>query len=112
MGNKINSKQKGKTGELEFSKELRNHGFSEARRSQQFCGDAGDADVVGTPGIHVEVKRVEKLNIDTAMEQAINDSKDDSIPVVAHRKNRKPWKVTMLFDDWIRFYKAFLGGGK
>ena len=32
-----NSKQKGKNGELELSKFLRDHGFPEAKRGQQYC---------------------------------------------------------------------------
>lgn len=97
----MNSRDKGKRGELEVAHLLQQHGF-DARRGQQFSGANGDADVVGLPGIHIEVKRVEKLNIDEAMEQSIRDSRHGEIPVVIHRKNGKPWKVTMLFDDWIK----------
>ena len=107
MAKKINSKQKGKAGELEFSNLCKEHGF-DTRRSQQYCGINNDADVVGLEGLHIEVKRVERINIDDAMDQAIRDKKDDEIAIIAHRKNRKPWKVTMLFDDWIRFYKKFI----
>ena len=69
------------------------------------------ADCEGLPGIHIEVKRVEKLNIDEALEQAIRDlkaKKEKRIPVVFHRKNRKPWKATMLFEDWVEIYRFWL----
>lgn len=105
---KINSKQKGKNGELEFAKICREQGFEEAKRSVQYCGINGDADITGLPKIHAEVKRVERLNIDKAMEQAIRDCKKGNIPVVFHRKNRKDWKVTMLLQDWFKFYKCYL----
>jgi len=105
----INSKRKGKRGELEFSNLCKEHGFN-TRRSQQYSGINGDADVVGLDGIHVEVKRVERLNISNAMQQAIRDSKEGEIPIVAHRKNRENWKVTMKLDDWFKFYKAWLNG--
>lgn len=101
----INSKQKGNTGELELSHKLQEYGF-ETRRGQQFCGSNGDADVVGLPGIHIECKRVEALNLDKAMEQAINDSKDGEIPTVMHRKNRKQWKVTLLLSDFMKLYNG------
>lgn len=41
-----NSRRKGKEGELELSKKLKEHGF-ECRRGQQYCGANGDADVIG-----------------------------------------------------------------
>lgn len=102
---RINSKQKGKRGEVELSNILKEHGY-DCRRSQQYCGYAKGslADVIGLDGIHIEVKRVERLNIDTAMEQAIRDCQDD-IPTVWHRRNRKPWYVTMRLEDWIDMYE-------
>ena len=109
MAKKINSKEKGKKGEREFAKLCREHGFANARRSQQYSGINGDADVVGLEGIHIEVKRVERLNIDEAMKQSIRDSKEDEIPIVAHRRNREEWKITMRADDFFKLYKAWRG---
>lgn len=102
----INSNKKGKAGELELSNKLKEYGF-ETRRGQQYCGSSGNADVVGLHGIHIECKRVENLNIDKAMEQAIADCKEGDIPAVFHRKNRKDWKVTMTFGDFIKLYKEY-----
>ena len=102
----MNSRTKGKRGELEAAHILKKHGY-DTRRGQQFAGINGDADVVGLPYIHLEIKRVEKLNIDDALQQSIRDARDAEIPVVMHRKNRTEWKVTMLFEDWIRMYKAW-----
>lgn len=102
----INSNQKGKAGEREFAALCRKYGFKNARRGQQFSGIEGK-DVVGLEGIHIEVKRVERLNIDKAMKQSIEDSKEGEIPIVAHRKNREEWKVTMRAEDWLEFYKAW-----
>lgn len=102
----MNSRTKGKRGELEAAHVLKKHGY-DTRRGQQFAGINGDADVVGLPYIHLEVKRVEKLNIDDALQQSIRDAREAEIPVVMHRKNRTDWKITMLFDDWINLYKAW-----
>ena len=101
----INSREKGKAGEREFAALCRKYGFENVRRGQQFSGIEGK-DVVGLEGIHIEVKRVERLNIDEAMKQAIRDSKEGEIPIVAHRRNREEWKVTMRAEDWLEFYKA------
>ena len=100
----INSREKGKVGEREIANILKELGYA-ARRGQQFCGSNGDADVVGLEGIHLEVKRVEKLNIENAMAQSRSDAKADELPVVIHRKNRKPWLVTMDCSDWIKIYE-------
>lgn len=102
----MNSRNKGKGGELEAARLLRSKGY-DARRGQQFSGANGDADVVGLPGIHIEVKRVEKLNIENAVEQSIRDAREDEKPIVLHRKNRRKWLVTMPFDEWIELYKAW-----
>ena len=101
----MNSRQKGKRGELEAAHLLREYGF-EARRGQQFSGANGDPDVVGLPGIHLEVKRVEKLNLEAAMQQSIRDARTNEIPIVMHRKNRGQWLVTMTFENWMKLYQG------
>lgn len=100
-----NSRRKGKDGELELARILRDYGF-DARRGQQYSGANGDADVVGLPGIHIEVKRVEALNLDEAMEQSVRDAKAGERPVVIHRKNGKKWKVTMRLLDFVELYEG------
>ena len=103
----MNSKAKGSRGEREWAGFCRSHGFTEARRGQQFSGGFDSPDVLGLPGIHQEVKRVEKLNIHEAMKQATRDSEGKAFPIVAHRRNRDEWLVTMRADDWMELYKAW-----
>lgn len=100
----MNSREKGKRGELEVAKVLREYGYN-TRRGVQYCGANGDADVVGLPGVHLEIKRTERLNLDKAMEQSCRDAKADEIPVVIHRKNRGNWNITMSLESFLeRFY--------
>lgn len=108
---KINSKRKGSNGEREIAKILREHGY-EARRGQQYSGANGDADVVGVPGVHIEVKRGQQLNIEKAMQQAEADKRPGEMPVVFHRKNGEEWKATMRLDDWLEMLdcKSILEG--
>lgn len=106
MASHINSRAKGANGERELANYLKGKGY-DARRGQQYCGAGGDPDVLGLPGIHIECKRVEHLNLDAAMEQSERDARDGEIPVVIHRKNRKPWKITMRLCDFLEIY-----GGK
>jgi hypothetical protein len=103
----MNSRDKGKRGERELAHELQARGYSGARRSQQYCGANSDADVVDAlPGIHIECKRVEKLNIYAAIEQAKNDCAPWNIPAVFHRRNREDWLVTMTLDGFMQIYKG------
>lgn len=98
---RINSRAKGKRGELQARDLLRRFGF-EARRSQQFAGSVGSADLThDIPGVHVEVKYVERLNIQEAMEQARRDC-GDLVPVVLHRRNGTDWLVTLPADEFLR----------
>ena len=107
MSNK--SRSKGKRGELQWRDFLRENGFS-ANRGQQRAGGPHSPDVIceEMSGIfHCEVKRAEKLNLLSAMTQAIKDSGGERIPYVAHRRNRTPWMVTMCARDWIEIAKEF-----
>ena len=97
----MNSRDKGARGERELANKLKEYGYK-CRRGQQYCGANGDADVVGLKGIHIECKRVERLNIYDAMAQAKADSKADEKPCVFHRKDRKQWLVTMELDEWVK----------
>lgn len=100
----MNSREKGVAGERELANILKDYGY-DTRRGQQFCGANGDADVVGLPGIHIECKRVERLNFYAAMEQSERDSREGEVPVVMHRKNRQDWLVTMRLSDWLEMYE-------
>ena len=104
----VNGKQKGKRGELELVRKLKEYGF-ETRRSVQYNGkaDDGQADLVGLPNIHIEAKRVERLNIYDAIAQAVHDAKEGELPTVFHRKNHSEWLVTMRLQDWMDLYKEF-----
>lgn len=103
----MNSRNKGAAGERELAKILKDYGYENSRRGQQYCGSNGDADVIGLSGVHIECKRVERLNIYDAMNQSQGDSKNGEIPTVFHRRNRHPWLVTMSLSDWMNMYKAF-----
>ena len=106
----MNSKRKGKRGELELAKKLQEYGFN-TRRGQQYSGLGGD-DVVGLEGIHIECKRVERLNVYDAMKQACKDAEADELPAVFWRKNKEQWLVTMALCDWIELYKGWLWSDK
>lgn len=100
----MNSRKKGARGERELAHVLESHGY-DTRRGQQYSGANGDADVIGIEGLHIECKRVERLNIYDAMDQSRNDARLDETAVVMHRKNHKPWLVTMDIGDFIKLWE-------
>ena len=102
MGNK--SQRKGADGERELAAVLQEYGYSIQRGGSLSFGEVPD--LAGLPGIHIECKRVERLNISQAMAQAIRDAEkfQDGAPTVFHRRNREPWLVTMQLSDWIALY--------
>jgi len=54
--------------------------------------------LVDVPEVHFEVKRVEAVRLYDALGQAIADA-GDSVPVVLHRANRRPWVTIVRLDD-------------
>ena len=111
----MNSREKGKRGELRWRDELRANGYR-ARRGQQFAGGAESPDVVcdDLPWAHFEVKAVERLNVYDAIEQARRDcgpvapAGQRKVPIVAHRRNRWPWLVTMDAETFFKFLRGEL----
>lgn len=107
----VNSKKKGSKGELELVHKLNGLGFNTRRTAQYNGKEQGSlADLVGIDGVHIECKRVERLNIIEAYEQAKRDAGDNETPTVFHRRNNKPWLVTLSLEDWAKLYKEARDG--
>jgi hypothetical protein len=83
----MNSRDKGKRGERQWRDELRANGYM-ARRGQQFSGSPDSPDVVCDQlrWIHFEVKAVERLNIEDAMEQARRDAQGGKREAVSGKR--------------------------
>jgi Holliday junction resolvase len=104
----VNSRAKGARGERQWRDELRANGY-EARRGQQFSGSPDSPDVVcdALGWAHFEVKAVERLNIEDAMEQARHDC-GGKVPLVAHKRNHRRWLVTMDAETLFQFLRGDL----
>lgn len=102
----ISSREKGKRFERKLAGILQDYGY-DARRGQQFSGANGDADVVGLPGVHIEAKAVERLNLYDAMAQSKHDARSGEIPVVIHKKNNCKILVTMELESFMELYQEF-----
>lgn len=105
------SKDKGKRGERDWAKFCREHGF-ECRRAQQYAGGTESADVVGLPGLHVEVKAWETItteDIRKFLAQAIRDNAGSkNIPIVAHKEDYRKWYVSMETADFVHMFMEAL----
>lgn len=99
------SQRKGADGERELASILREYGYVVQRGGSLSYGSLPD--LYGLPGVHIECKRVEHLNVTEAMHQSIRDACrfNDGFPALFHRKNREPWLVTMRLDDWMELYR-------
>lgn len=108
MGSK--SQRKGRCAELELTRLLQAHGIPAEPGKAVSYGSTPD--ITGVPGIHVEVKRRENVNLSAALAQAAADAERfrDGVPTVFHRKNREDWRVTMLLNDWLTLYQAAESG--
>lgn len=97
-----NPKAKGSAGERELAAFLTAEGFPAHRNDQRYTGGRGnpDIDAMGLEAFHIEVKRVERLNVPEAMHQAERDAVD-RVPVVVHRRNREPWLITLKLKDFL-----------
>ena len=100
------SQRKGRDGERELRDRLKEYGYDVECGEPQSFGKVPD--LVGLPGIHIECKRVERLNVPEAMQQAVRDSErfQNGMPALFHRRNRQPWLVTVRLDDFMRMYQV------
>ena len=100
------AQRKGADGERELAALLRERGYSIRRGGSLSFGTVPD--LIGLSGIHIEVKRVERLNVPEAMDQAVRDAdRFGGFPALFHRRSRSPWLVTMRLADWLELYQAF-----
>ena len=108
----VNSKQKGARFERCLASKFREYGYSDARRTAQYCGNTGDAsDLVGLPGLHIEAKHQETMRLYEWMSQAKRDSEGTGrLPAVFHKKNNAEILVTMRLEDWICLYREWEAG--
>jgi len=103
----INSRQKGKSGELEVVHLLREELGLETTRNLDQWRDGG-SDILGVEGWAIEVKRAKTPNIKSWWEQAVRQAGDVKSPALWYRLDRKYWRVVIplhnvsdLFDpNW------------
>lgn len=99
-------RNKGARGELEIVHILHAHGWKNARRTHDGREQKARGDIANGPeGVHLEVKRQEKLNVPKAVAQAAADANPLLIPVVVHRPSRAEWMATLPLDELLPLLK-------
>ena len=84
-------------------------GLKAQRGLAQTRGGGAEVSDVSIDYIHVEAKNHIRSNIKAALRQAINDCEESGkIPVAITKDDRKPVLCTMLLDDWIKFFNAYI----
>jgi len=101
---------KGAAYERALAKYLTENTPLEAKRGiGQTRGGGGEVSDVDMPYIHVEAKRQQRCHIKGAMKQAVQDSSvNGKIPVVISKDDREPELCTMLLEDWVKFFNAYI----
>lgn len=105
----VDSREKGKRYERELAALLRAAGYPDAHRTAQYEGKSGKAyDIEGVPGIAIEAKHRERMELYDWIAQAVRDSEGSGLlPVVMHRKNNAETLVTMRLTDWLEVFREF-----
>jgi hypothetical protein len=96
------SRTKGKVGELEVCRILRDHGLPAQRTAPlQAATATSDADVLSLPGYFLEVRRRERVSIVQWSREAEAAAPTGDAPVVLYRPSREPWRASLLLADLI-----------
>lgn len=96
------SRNKGASSEREVAEILRQHGWKAERTplSGGMKDWPGDLQT-NIPGIHLEIKRQEKLALPAWIRQSEADCPDNHVPAVVFRQSRQPWRIVLPFDHWL-----------
>ena len=98
------SRNKGQRGEREIVAFLTRLGYTGAGRGWQSRQGHAQCDVEGTEW-WIEVKRGKKVNVRSAMRQALSD-RDERRPMVVWRDDREPWMVSLALEDAAALFRV------
>ena len=104
------SRNKGARAERQWRDICRAEGYDAERGCQLYQKGSEIADVVGLPGIHIEVKAQETLRLREWIAQSVADAHEKEIPIVAHKKSREGWLVTLRASDFFTLYREWEAG--
>jgi hypothetical protein len=94
------ARTKGGSAEREIVEILRAHGWDHARRNFRSGADGG-GDVLGIPGVSIEVKRRERCSIWEWLEQCFHDARPTDLPLLVFRRNRSQWYACLPLEELL-----------
>lgn len=98
------SRRKGASGERELAAELVKAGFVASRNARN--GLSAEDVAHDIPGVHVEVKRQERLALPAWIKQSELDCPEGRTPVVMYRQSRQPWRVVCTLEHYLELQNA------
>ena len=104
------NREKGKRGERQCRDIWKEHGYYEAHRSGQFSAQGeSSADLEGISELlHIEVKSgYSYKTIYDFLEQSIRDAKENQIPIVNCKMDRKKWLAVLDLEKFIEIFKLY-----
>ena len=93
---------KGAAAEREIIQLLREHGWPNAERTSNGRIQLARGDIAhGPEGVHLEIKRHERLNVPLAFDQVRRDASPLDVPVLVHRPSRHDWMATLPLEELL-----------
>ena len=114
MDEDLNSRQKGKRGELEAAKAFEEATGLVVKRTAQVNGKRS-ADLTGVDGLHLEVKRRRRIAsldflLQAELDSAEVDQSDGGVPVVLMRQDQdKSWAVLLRLEKLSELVSVLAG---
>ena len=98
----LSAREKGAKFELEVVGILRVAGWPLAERTSNGRVQSARGDIAGgPPGVHIECKRQEILNVPKAFDQIRRDASPLDIPVMVHRPSRHEIMATLPLEELL-----------
>lgn len=104
------SREKGARGEREVVTIATDCGLRAERQANLQAsgqGDHSDVALLDIPTLHLEVKRDERMSVDTMLRQAEKDA-GLRVPVVIWRRNKRKWRADVPLEDYFKLLRVEL----
>lgn len=98
------SARKGADAEREVQRIFATHGYALKRDGTETFGAVPD--LYGADGLHLEIKRCERLSLLSWLAQSERDAEAfcDGVPTVIFRQSRQPWRIVLPLETFLSEY--------